>query len=97
MRTITYAALALGFVGAIAIGSSISTKAQEIIFGGPGVGIEIITRPYGQRHSRYDRYYDNQRYAHQYIRGPNGRYNTWNGCPPNYTIQDGVCKPYRGY
>ena len=25
------------------------------------------------------------------------RYNTWNGCPPRYTIQDGVCKPYRGY
>ena len=23
-------------------------------------------------------------------------WNTWNGCPPNYTIQDGVCKPYRG-
>jgi hypothetical protein len=22
---------------------------------------------------------------------------TYNGCPPHYTIQDGVCKPYRGY
>jgi hypothetical protein len=22
---------------------------------------------------------------------------TWNGCPPGYTVQDGVCKPYRGY
>lgn len=21
---------------------------------------------------------------------------TWNGCPPNYTIQGGVCKPYQG-
>jgi hypothetical protein len=20
----------------------------------------------------------------------------WNGCPPNYTIQGGVCKPYQG-
>jgi hypothetical protein len=20
-----------------------------------------------------------------------------NGCPPHYTVQDGVCKPYRGY
>ena len=26
-----------------------------------------------------------------------GGWNTWNGCPPNYTVQDGVCKPYRGY
>jgi hypothetical protein len=25
------------------------------------------------------------------------RWNTWNGCPPYWTIQDGVCKPYRGY
>jgi hypothetical protein len=23
--------------------------------------------------------------------------NLRNGCPRNYTIQDGVCKPYRGY
>ena len=22
---------------------------------------------------------------------------TWNGCPPHFTVQDGVCKPYRGY
>jgi hypothetical protein len=25
------------------------------------------------------------------------RWHTWNGCPPYYTVQDGVCKPYRGY
>ena len=24
-------------------------------------------------------------------------WNTWNGCPPGFTVQDGVCKPYRGY
>ena len=23
-------------------------------------------------------------------------YRTFNGCPPGYTIQDGVCKPYQG-
>lgn len=26
---------------------------------------------------------------------PSG-YQTWNGCPPNWTIQGGVCKPYQG-
>jgi hypothetical protein len=26
-----------------------------------------------------------------------GRYRTWNGCQPNWTVQDGLCKPYRGY
>jgi hypothetical protein len=25
-----------------------------------------------------------------------GRWQTWNGCPPRWTIQGGVCKPYRG-
>lgn len=25
-----------------------------------------------------------------------GGYPTWNGCPPNWTIQGGVCKPYQG-
>jgi hypothetical protein len=97
MRTITQALLALGFVGAMAIGTPIATKAQVITFGGPGVGIEIITRPYNHRHARYNRYYDNQPYAYQYSRGSNGRYNAWSHCPPNYTVQDGICKPYRGY
>jgi hypothetical protein len=22
---------------------------------------------------------------------------TWNGCPPHYTVQGGVCRPYRGF
>jgi hypothetical protein len=32
-------------------------------------------------------------YGGGYYRG----YRGWNGCPRNYTVQDGVCKPYRGY
>lgn len=97
MKTITQALLMLSFVAAIAVGAAVPTSAQSISFGGPGVGIEIVTRPDYHRHGRYDRYYDNQPYAYQYSRGSNGRYSTWNGCPPNYTIQDGRCKPYRGY
>jgi hypothetical protein len=27
---------------------------------------------------------------------PNPNFKTWNNCPQNYTIQDGLCKPYRG-
>jgi hypothetical protein len=26
-----------------------------------------------------------------------GRYQSWNGCQPGFTVQDGRCKPYRGY
>jgi hypothetical protein len=26
-----------------------------------------------------------------------GRFPTWNGCQDGWTVQDGLCKPYRGY
>jgi hypothetical protein len=45
-----------------------------------------------------DRYYDedDRYYRREDYRERRG-YRTGNGCPPHYTIQDGVCKPYRGY
>ena len=27
---------------------------------------------------------------------PNPAFKTWNNCPSNYTVQDGLCKPYKG-
>jgi hypothetical protein len=27
---------------------------------------------------------------------PPGRFRTWNGCQGGWTVQDGLCKPYRG-
>jgi hypothetical protein len=27
---------------------------------------------------------------------PNPNFKTWNNCPPNYTVQGEMCKPYRG-
>ncbi len=82
-RKITLALLALGFVGAIAIGIPVSTKAQSVGFYGPGVGVEITTRPYNHSHARYDRYYDNQPYAYQYYRGPDYRHRAYTVCHPN--------------
>ncbi|MGA7433066.1 MAG: hypothetical protein WBQ24_08555 [Xanthobacteraceae bacterium] len=35
-----------------------------------------------------------------YYGGGGGYYRprgSWNGCPHGFTVQDGVCKPYRGY
>ncbi|HZP76290.1 MAG TPA: hypothetical protein VFB45_09135 [Pseudolabrys sp.] len=32
----------------------------------------------------------------RYYRGE-GRFRTYNGCAPGWTVQDGQCKPYRGY
>jgi hypothetical protein len=34
---------------------------------------------------------DDRRYS-----PPSNRWRTGNGCPPNYTVQDGLCKPYTG-
>jgi hypothetical protein len=54
-------------------------------------------RPY-YRHRYRERYYDDD--GDRYYRGREYRerrgYRTWNGCPPGFTVQDGVCKPYRG-
>lgn len=33
----------------------------------------------------------------RYHRPDRHRWHTWNGCPKNYTVQNGLCKPYRGY
>ena len=83
MRAITQAMMAVGIIGAVAIGTPISTQAQSVGFYGPGVGVEITTRPYNHRHARYDRYYDNQPYAYQYYRGPDYRYRTDARCHPS--------------
>lgn len=94
MRMITKAMIAVGFVGVMAGSASVPAGAQQIYFSGPGVGVEVTTRPY-YRYRGYDAY----GYSGYERRSYYGRrhYSTWNGCPPNYTIQDGRCKPYRGY
>jgi hypothetical protein len=28
---------------------------------------------------------------------PPGAFRSWNGCQQGWTVQDGLCKPYRGY
>ena len=46
-----------------------------------------------------ERYYDYD--DRRYYRGgqgyPPSRYRTWNGCQRDWTVQDGLCKPYRGF
>jgi|HubBroStandDraft_6_1064221.scaffolds.fasta_scaffold3804992_1 hypothetical protein len=94
MRTLVKAALALGFVGAmfagvLAVGSTAPANADGFYFNAPGIHIGIG--------GRWHRHYDGPRY-YDYYPGPvGGGWDTFNGCPPNYTVQDGVCKPYRGY
>ena len=72
---------------------------------GPGYG----PPPYQRGYDRYERGYgppvergpqlrldlggrrDEGRYS-----PPNPAFKTFNKCPPNFTVQDGLCKPYTG-
>ena len=38
-----------------------------------------------------DWYYGHHHRYHNY----GGGFGTWNGCPPDWSVQGGVCKPYR--
>lgn len=96
MKTLTLSLLAaVSLLGMAAAGS-----AQP--YGG-GRYYDDPTPAYrGQYRDRYD---NDDGYRRRYRTGYGGGYyggaigggwRTWNGCPPNYTIQDGVCKPYLG-
>jgi hypothetical protein len=53
----------------------------------------------------YYRDYDEPRYRYRERSGDRGergyyrpgRFRTFNGCQNGWTVQDGLCKPYRGY
>ena len=79
MRALAKTAVALSFIGATAIGTTATVQAQ---------GYGYYPHPYYHHHYRhYPRYYG--------YYGGGGGWGTWNGCPPHWTIQGGVCKPYR--
>jgi hypothetical protein len=57
----------------------------------------------GRRDRDYDRprYRDRDRYGDRgdggFYRPNTARFKTFNGCQNGWTVQDGLCKPYRGY
>lgn len=60
-----------------------------------GDGYYVDPSPYyGPRYR--ERYYDDDRYERRVYR-ERSPYRQWDGCPRHYSVQDGVCKPYRGY
>jgi hypothetical protein len=89
----------IALAAAAVFGSAGVASAQGVgIYVGPGYAQYYEPRPY-YRERYYDPGYDRRRYdrPRYYGRYEGRRWNTWNGCPPRYTIQDGACKPYRGY
>jgi hypothetical protein len=83
----------LALVGAALFATNGAASAQY----GPGVGVYIgpPERGYDERRYRYDRerYSDYDRRHYDYDR----RHYRQATCRRGYSVQDGVCKPYRGY
>lgn len=78
----------------------IIAMAAVISLSGPAVaqGIYLDLGLGGQRQeyreNRQPYIYRQERQDRDYYR-PHHR--TWNGCQNGWTVQDGLCKPYRGY
>jgi hypothetical protein len=97
MKRITLLAIAAGAI----FGSVGAASAQGIYLDlGPDRGPRPYYRDYddGPRYRDRERY-RGERYGDRRDRGyyrPGG-YKTFNGCQNGWTVQDGLCKPYRGY
>ena len=74
--------------GAALFAASGAANAQ-VYYSGPGYGIQI--------EPRYEREYDGPRYRRDYDNDRRYYRRSAGQCPRNYSVQDGVCKPYRGY
>jgi hypothetical protein len=77
--------LALLTLAAAALFAAGSGASAQVYYSGPGYGVHV--------EPRYERGYEERRYRHDDRR----YYRSANACPRHYTVQDGVCKPYRGY
>jgi len=66
---------------------------------GPGYGYGPPSRNYGPPAGYYEAPpridLGGRRNEPRYV-PPNSAFKTPNNCPPNYTVQDGLCKPYTG-
>lgn len=76
--------LAVLTLAGAALSATAGGASAQIFYSGPGYGAHL--------EPRYERGYDERRY-----RQDRRYYRTTRSCPRNYTVQDGVCKPYRGY
>jgi len=96
MWTTAKAILALGTIGALSVGSTSSVWAQFPPQPPPVYpGSPPPPPPYGYPPPPPAGYYPPPpRYSYY---PPSPRWRTWNGCPPHYTVQGGLCRPYRGY
>ena len=91
--------LGLLTLAAVAVLTTAGGASAQIFYSGPGYGPHVEPR-YERDYDRprYERDYDRRRYRRddRWRDDRRGYRGTWNGCRPNWTVQDGVCKPYTG-
>ncbi len=92
--------LVLTTLASAAMFASVGAASAQVYYSGPGYGLHIGPRYEDRYENRYedrdDDRYERRRYRYRESRDDDRRYRTFNGCPRNYTVQDGVCKPYTG-
>jgi hypothetical protein len=94
MKKITLLALTVGAI----ISATGAASSQVYLDIGPNAGPRY--RDYDEpRYRDRERYRERERYGDRGDRGyyRPGRFRTFNGCQNGWTVQDGLCKPYRGY
>lgn len=95
--------LAVMMLAAGGLWAATAPASAQIYFGSRDAAVQIAPYDYGPRYEYGPRHrvYREPRYYRDYAYEGNRRYyrspKSSNGCPPRYTVQDGVCKPYRGY
>ena len=94
MKKITLFVLTAGaIIGGMSRSGAVGSASSQ------GIYLDLGPNP-GPRYRDYDepRYRYRERYGDRdrgYYRP--GRFRTFNGCQNGWTVQDGLCKPYRGY
>jgi hypothetical protein len=105
MRTITKALFGVGLLAGLAtldFGSAGTANAQGFYVDAPGIHVGVGERHHRRYYREYHRDYGYHRGYGAYAADPGHPYGYRHdyGDPrcgrPNFTIQDGVCKPYTG-
>jgi hypothetical protein len=89
--------LALLLLAAVSVVATAAPAAAQGYGGGYRDEPPPHFRPPYRDPEEHARWKSRRGYHDGFFGGPvGGGWNTFNGCPPGFTVQDGICKPYLG-
>jgi hypothetical protein len=100
MRTLTNLTLMVGLAAgasALSLAGTTTANAQGFYIDAPGIHVHAGHRHHHRYYRHYHRAYDAYAADPSHPYGYNYDYGDPRCGIPNYTIQGGGCKPYRGY